>query len=114
MRAVVLALVVGGTGGCDREPVEDTPTEIPADRLDAYRADCEDWCDLERSCEPDRECTCQGREFTVPLCLDKAIVSLRCRLELTCEELPGLSDPYAADRRCFGESVAETAACREG
>ena len=92
----------------------DEPVEQPPELLARHERACEDWCLLVDECERDESlCKCEDRDFSEEhvLCVEKATLRLECQAALTCDEIDLLYEEKAQDRRCFGENLAETAAC---
>lgn len=115
---MLLALAVGAAGCTERElssdGMEAEPTEHPAALLERHEQACEDWCMLVDECERyEGLCNCIDRDFSEEhvLCLEKAILRLECKAALTCEGIDRLDSAMAQDQPCYGEGIAESAAC---
>lgn len=113
----MLALLLGSLACAERElddGMAEEPIEHPPELLARHDRACEGWCMLVDECGRDESlCTCEDRDFSEEhvLCVEKATLRLECQAALTCDELDLLYEEKAQDRRCFGENLAETAAC---
>ena len=116
--AVLLALAMGTMACAEREPGHDgmqpVPTAHPPELLERHEQACEDWCMLAEECGlSDGTCSCMERDFSEKhaLCVEKAALRLECEAALTCEEADRLDGDSIQDRPCYGEGIAESAAC---
>lgn len=116
---MLFALAVGSMACAQREvngdDMDAEPVEHPRELLERYDEACQDWCTLVDECGLyGGSCSCAERDFSEKhvLCVEKAVLRLECKAALTCEEADGLDGDSIQDRRCYGEGIAEAAACR--
>jgi hypothetical protein len=115
---VLLALAVGSVACAQREVSDGDmaaqPVEHPPELLERFDEACEDWCMVIDECGLyGGSCSCEERDFSEKhaLCVEKAALVLECKAALTCEEAYRLDGDSIQDRPCYGEAIAEAAAC---